>query len=106
MDCSRFAPTPSTDRGDDAIDVVERIVELVCELLPEIVEADRRRVTAIRRVIRQEFAGGRVYVAKRAAVTRREQVLELFNGRNASEVARQLGISRATVYRLLKQPGR
>ena len=33
------------------------------------------------------------------------QVLSLFNGRNATEVARCLNISRATVYRLLKQPG-
>jgi len=33
------------------------------------------------------------------------QVLALFNGRNATEVARSLGIGRATVYRYLKQQG-
>jgi DNA-directed RNA polymerase specialized sigma subunit len=32
-------------------------------------------------------------------------VARLFNGRNATEVARVLKISRITVYRLLKQPG-
>ncbi|WP_373995244.1 helix-turn-helix domain-containing protein [Massilia sp. WG5] len=30
----------------------------------------------------------------------------LFNGRNASEVARKLGIGRATVYRIIKQEER
>lgn len=34
-----------------------------------------------------------------------QQVLALFNGRNATEVARRLKISRASVYRFLKQPG-
>jgi DNA-directed RNA polymerase specialized sigma subunit len=33
------------------------------------------------------------------------KALALFNGRNAREVARRLGISRPHVYRLLKQPG-
>ena len=33
------------------------------------------------------------------------QVLRLFNGCNATEVARELNVGRATVYRVLKQAG-
>lgn len=34
-----------------------------------------------------------------------EQVKRMFNGKNATEIARILGIGRATVYRILKRPG-
>jgi Mor family transcriptional regulator len=33
------------------------------------------------------------------------EVMVLFNGRNAAEVARRLNISRASVYRIIKTPG-
>ena len=49
------------------------------------------------------FAGQRDYITPRHRIA--SQVLALFNGRNATEVARQLHIGRATVYRILKQPG-
>jgi len=44
-------------------------------------------------------------LAKPDKNTRARKVLALFNGRNAREVARKLGISRTSVYRYLKQPG-
>ena len=42
-------------------------------------------------------------VAERERIT--AEVLRVFNGRNAAEVARRLGIGRATVYRIIKQEG-
>ena len=53
-----------------------------------------------------EFAGEEVYIPKRNSKDVAAEVLRLFNGRNATEVARRLGIHRATVYRYLKQPGK
>ena len=67
-----------------------------------------RTVAEIKRAVRDEFAGERVYVQRRRAddiSPLAAEVLKLFNGRNATEVARQLRVSRATVYRMLKQPG-
>jgi Mor family transcriptional regulator len=49
-----------------------------------------------------------VYIGKhnleRARVN--EEVRRRFNGRNAREVAREMGIGRATVYRIIKTAGR
>jgi transcriptional regulator of acetoin/glycerol metabolism len=90
-------------------DLVDRIFDYVLDLLPELAgrEAD------IKTAIREEFGGEEQYVrsgqADQRAVRSRAlaaEVLSLFNGRNATEVARSLRISRATVYRLLKQSGR
>lgn len=84
-------------------DLVDRIFDYVVALAPEIAT----RGVAIKQALRDEFAGERAYVRRRdkpgsQMVT---EVLRLFNGRNATEVARTLRISRRTVYRALKQPG-
>lgn len=52
--------------------------------------------------------GQRVYIGKRALDRKRlsEDVRRRFNGRNAREVARELDIGRATVYRHIKTSGR
>ena len=72
--------------------------------------ADRHKaVLKLKPKVRAEFRGEECYIAGRPATARQEVVvgvLQLFNGRNASEVARKLNVSRATVYRYLKQPGR
>jgi DNA invertase Pin-like site-specific DNA recombinase len=72
--------------------------------------ADRHKaVLKLKPKVRAEFRGEECYIAGRPATARQEVVvgvLRLFNGRNASEVARKLNVSRATVYRYLKQPGR
>lgn len=60
----------------------------------------------LKTMVRAEFFGETCYIAGRPATARQaqvSQVLALFNGRNATEVARSLGISRPTVYRYLKQ---
>ena len=97
-----------SDRFADP-DLVDRIFEYVLEMLPEL----GSRTEEVKEAVRLEFGGAEAYV--RSEVVRRRQersaalateVLSLFNGRNATEVARRLNISRATVYRMLKQPGR
>lgn len=88
----------------DDPDLVDRIFDYLVQLHPEI----SSRQVEIKRAVREEFAGERVYVLRRGATEPHplaSEVLRMFNGRNASEVARELHISRATVYRLLKQPG-
>ncbi len=61
-------------------------------------------VSQLKSAVRNEFLGERCYVTDRSETA--EKILALFNGRNATEVARRLNISRATVYRHIKQPGK
>lgn len=99
------SPTPRLDALVAADpDLVDRIFDYVVQLVPQIAE----RKIEIKAALREEFASERAYIRRRSADegTLAAEVLRLFNGRNASEVARKLDIHRATVYRLLKQPGR
>jgi hypothetical protein len=90
---------------DPAADLVDLIVRYVVRLEPSL--ADRQ--STIESDLRAEFGGQRWYVGARRAETERQvrvrEILSMFNGRNASEVARTLRIGRATVYRAIKQPG-
>ena len=86
-------------------DLVDRIFELLAETLPPDLDLDEAR-----RAIRAEFGGETAHVHKIAPAEKaehwrklRHEVLRLFNGRNASEIARKLGVSRPFVYRVLKQ---
>jgi transcriptional regulator of acetoin/glycerol metabolism len=81
-------------------DLVDRIFDYIVEVLPDL----KSRQSEIKRTLRQEFASERVYI-RRLGTDVQSEVARLFNGRNATEVARELRISRATVYRLLKQAG-
>lgn len=91
-------------------DLVDRIFDYVLELLPQIA-AEAPRINEVKQAVRGEFEGIETYIKKRRgagsaldpAVVQR--VLVMFNGRNASEVARRLNIGRATVYRVIKQAG-
>jgi Mor family transcriptional regulator len=114
MKAGKLAAPPATGKESatprlDALvqaepDLVDRIFDYVVELVPEIAKK-REEVKA---AIRSEFGGERGYVSKRAPEERElsTRILSLFNGRNATEVARKLNIHRTTVYRYLKQPGR
>lgn len=85
-------------------DLVDRIFDYILTELPEIAASVQKHKDAVR----AEFRGEECYIASRPATARQQtvsQVLALFDGRNATEVARRLQISRATVYRVLKQPG-
>jgi transcriptional regulator of acetoin/glycerol metabolism len=86
-------------------DLVDRIFDHILSLLPEL----RTHEGDLKGTIRREFGGTEQYV-RSEAVERRQRDIEvkvrrMFDGRNASHIARVLGISRATVYRCLKQSG-
>lgn len=83
-------------------DLVDRIFELLLVQFPEI-GVDQKSLHKTRAAVRAEFAGAEVYIPKRNSRASASEVLKLFNGRNADEIARRLGISRRTVYRYLKQ---
>ena len=84
-------------------DLVDRIFEYLLAEFPQIAGA---QVAKAKEAVRAEFGGEEVYIPARGATERQRvvaEVLSLFNGRNATEIARRLGISRASVYRFLKQ---
>jgi Mor family transcriptional regulator len=99
---------PTEQRHGDLFsdpDLVDRIFDYIVAQLPELAG----RASEVKGAVRAEFAGEKAWVAKRSSSERQQlahKVLAIFNGRNATEVCRQLKISRATVYRLLKQQGR
>lgn len=96
----------AASRGAGEADLVDRIFELLAAELADIA-ADQ--LEALKATARSEFGGQVAWVNRRDNAKRQEladRVLRLFNGRNASEIARELGIGRATVYRILKQHGK
>jgi len=84
-------------------DLVDRIMAAVVERAPEL----QPHVAELETAVRDQFAGDRGWVRKRNASRPdlARMVLAHFNGRNVSEVARKLDISRATVYRMLRVAG-
>lgn len=86
-------------------DLVDRIFDYLLEEFPALA-GDAAAVKRAQTAVRAEFAGEEVYIQKRPSQDVASEVLRLFNGRNATEIARRLGIHRATVYRYLKQPGK
>lgn len=108
--------TTSTPELDSSLqtdpDLVDRIFEYIfsdptmAQALQNMAGVGAKKVGQLKAAVRAEFRGEECYIASRPATARQEQVaqvLALFNGRNASEVARRLGIGRATVYRIIKQ---
>lgn len=86
-------------------DFVDRIFEYLLQEFPQL--AGEPGLADTKKALREEF-NGEVYVPQRSRSERQQQVdsvLALFNGRNATEVGRRLNVSRATVYRWLKQSG-
>ena len=93
----------STGSADDRPrDLVTAIFDVLIETNPEL--ADKREEGED--AVRHRLGGLRgTVLAKPDSDTMATRVLSLFNGRNAREVARKLGIGRASVYRYLKQAG-
>jgi hypothetical protein len=86
-------------------DLVGRMVAFIGQERPEL---DADTLAAVEQRLRQEFGGDTVYVAKQTTRDRGDlvaQVRRMFNGRNATEIARRLKIGRATVYRMVKTAG-
>lgn len=99
---SRTRPT-SQDTPPEKTDLVDQVVEYLATIDPSL----RDRLDEIEADLREQFAGFNHWVSTKPHLTRRrraQEILSLFNGRNATEVGRRLGISRATVYRVIKQP--
>jgi Mor family transcriptional regulator len=104
--------TPSSDRESvvsqdllDNADLVDAIFAFIEEEFPQMAS----RTSKLKDEVRREFSGVEIYIPRRSHATRDKltrDVLNLFNGRNATEIARRLGIGRATVYRIIKQEGR
>jgi Mor family transcriptional regulator len=94
-------PAPQPARAPDLVDLV---IEYVTSIAPDL--GTRRE--QIEQDLRAEFGGESHYVQARVETARQRrarEVLAIFNGRNATEVARRLKMSRASVYRYIKQPG-
>lgn len=90
-------------------DLVDRIFEYLLEQCPQIRNMQEAELERTKLAVRDEFGSSIAYVrtshkTRRAEITR--QILTLFNGRNTTEIARRLQISRTTVYRIIKQEGR
>lgn len=87
-------------------DLVSRIIDRLKTMRPELSDSDAHH---IERNIRAEFSGEQVYIrAERRKRDRQELTAEVrrrFNGRNARQIARVLGIGKTTVYRILQQEG-
>lgn len=105
IDKAHTRQTPKREvkrEGDLVTRVIEYLQNLPSQQMPsspapevwEKVEAD----------LRHHFGGQEAYVGKKQPAA--PQILRLFNGRNATEVARKLRVSRGYVYRVLKQPGK
>jgi len=86
----------------DNPDLVDAIFKRLAEQMPELAQC----LGEVEASVRGEFQGIEIYIARRSPAGRQrrtEQVLQLFNGRNAADIARALGIGRTTVYRIIKQ---
>ena len=102
------ASAPTLPQIERMPDLVDRIFDYLIETLPPDV-AEEIKNAGLRDDARSEIGAGYgwVYSASQTARQQRvREVLRLFNGRNATEVARRLNLSKATVYRYIKQPGR
>ncbi|MFC5548186.1 Mor transcription activator family protein [Massilia aerilata] len=89
----------------DNPDLVDAIFKYLGEEFPQLAP----RLAELQDEVRQDFSGIEIYIPRRSAARRKQlerEVLSLFNGRNASEVARKLNLGRATVYRIIKQSGK
>lgn len=91
--------------GDEILgnpDLVDTIFAFIQAEFPDVA----KRAAELKAEVRREFSGVEIYIPRRSQAAREQlakDVRKAFNGRNASEVAKHLGIGRATVYRIIKQ---
>lgn len=86
-------------------ELLKRMIELVQESQPTMTD---EIAVQIERQLIAEFSGLRVNIPSGKVAycrTIKDEVRRKFNGRNAKEIAREFGIGRATVYRLVKKEG-
>ena len=93
----------STLERDREPDLVTAIFDVLIESHPDLMALREEGESAVR----HRLKGLRGTVTDQPdSDTLARRVLSLFNGRNPREVARRLRVSRATVYRILKQAGK
>lgn len=94
-------PKPAARDRARQPDLVDRLLDFIVEIDPTLATSK----TALEAALRDEFGGDRGHVrnAERAKIV--DEVLRMFNGRNATEIARRLGCTRPYVYRCIKQAG-
>jgi len=83
-------------------DLIDSIFDVIATEFPELGE----RGAQLKQMARREFAGIETYITRRPKAERErvmKEVLQMFNGRNATEVASRLKISRASVYRIINR---
>lgn len=98
-------------------DLGDRIKHIAHQVAAEIMAEWSKDVSAqiallIEQRLRDDLSGDRGYIASKSTALRDQQreqlhaaVRRMFNGSNATQIARELKIGRATVYRILKRPG-
>lgn len=85
-------------------DLLDRIFDfLQAELHQAVPVPVPARLERIKARTRAEFGGCECYILRTDRDRRVSEILRLFNGRNAAEVASLLNIDRATVYRVVKR---
>jgi transcriptional regulator of acetoin/glycerol metabolism len=82
--------------GDEP-DLFDKVLSYLTGILPTLPE---KKALEIEQELRALHGGDTHYIRKHISYN----ALSAFNGRNASEIARIMGVSRSTVYRKLKQP--
>lgn len=78
-------------------DIIHRLIEMLLELRPSM---KAELALQIEKQLRFEFMGERIYVKKPKRSP--EEITQRLNGQNVKQVAKDLGISHATVYRAIK----
>lgn len=94
-------PTKQAKAGHDLVD---RIIIMLCELQPAWRDNPKALMQA-EAAVRAELGGREHWVRSNPRPDIAREVLMHFNGCNATEVARRLGISRVTVWRVIRQAG-
>lgn len=96
-------PTNLAEMVAQEPDLVDRIFDYLLAEFPQIAG---EQFAQAKTAVRAEFRGETIYIPARGATDRQrlvQEVLSLFNGRNTAEIARRLRISKASVYRYIKQ---
>lgn len=97
------AKAEAAARRGEADDIVDRFI---AEVRRTVTAVDADVLAALESRLRAEFGGAETYVRKPGIDAKVDELRRIFNGRNASECARILGVGRATVYRLIKTSGK
>lgn len=83
---------------DDCTDIITRFIEILEQTRPDI---SRAATETIETLLRHEYAGESVYISRRRSSLRGE-IVERFTGHNTAHIAREMNVSRRTVYRIIK----